>query len=127
MMEFLFSLLITRFYGRNEDIFYLSKNINIKVEIPNTFIDFFEKFPILSLFKIKEMKISNLAPLIVPKQIDSNIQIVANYLKSLKEDRINNYDLIFPNITPEYFVERFYYIKAKKKALYYFFICRINI
>ena len=50
MMEFLFSILITRFYGQNEDVFFLSKNIPIKVEIPNTFINFFEKFPILNLF-----------------------------------------------------------------------------
>ena len=31
MMEVLFSLLITRFFGQNEDIFFLSKNIPIKV------------------------------------------------------------------------------------------------
>jgi hypothetical protein len=91
MMDFLFSLLITRFYGQNEDIFYLFKNIQIKIEIPNSFIDFFEKFPILSLFNIKEMKISNLYPLIEPKELDSNIQIVANYLKSLKEKNIDEY------------------------------------
>ena len=41
MKDFLFSILITRFYGKNEDIFFLSKNIQIKVEIPNTFINFF--------------------------------------------------------------------------------------
>ena len=94
MMEFLFSLLITRFYGENEDIFYLSKNIEIKVETPNSFIDFFEKFPILTLFKVRELKISDLAPLIVPDDIESNVEIVANYLKALKEDKINKYDLI---------------------------------
>ena len=54
MKELLFSILITRFYGRSEDIFYLSKNIEIKVEIPNDFIDYLSKFPILTLFKIKE-------------------------------------------------------------------------
>jgi hypothetical protein len=35
MIEFLFSILITRFYGQSEDVFYLSKNIPIKIEIPN--------------------------------------------------------------------------------------------
>jgi hypothetical protein len=115
MMDFLFSLLITRFYGQNEDIFYLSKNIQIKIEIPNSFIDFFEKFPILSLFNIKEMKISNLYPLIVPKELDSNIQIVANYLKSLKEKKIDEYDLIFPDITPIDFTEHVIFYKKQKK------------
>jgi len=115
MMEFLFSILITKFYGHNEDIYYLSRDISIIVEIPNTFIDFFEKFSILSLFKIKEMKISNLAPLIVPNELDSNVQVVSNYLKALKENKINKFDLIFPNITPKDFENRCITIKKKNK------------
>ena len=110
MTEFLFSILITKFYKYNEDIYYLSDDIPIKVEIPNTFIDFFEKFPILNLFKIREMKISNLVSLIVPNELDSNIQIVSNYLKVLKEDKINKFDLIFPNITPIDFHDRFLFL-----------------
>ena len=106
MMEALFSILITRFYGQNEDIFYLPKNISIKVEIPNTFINFLEKFPILNLFKIKELTIKKLAPLIVPKDIKCNIEVVANYLKCLKEDKIKWYDLVIPGITPEEFETR---------------------
>ena len=101
MDEFLFSFLILRYYGKDEDVFYLPKNIEVKIEIPNSFINIIEKFQILKLFKIKEMKISNLSPLIVSKEIDSNIQIVANYLKCLKENKISDYDLIIPNITPE--------------------------
>jgi hypothetical protein len=88
MLEFLFSILITRFYGQNEDIFFLSKDIQIKLEIPNTFINFFKKFPVLDLFTVKELKISNLPPLIVPHDISCDIEIVANYLKALKEDKI---------------------------------------
>jgi hypothetical protein len=88
MMEFLFSILITRFYGQGEDIFFLSKDIEIKVEVPNTFIDFFEKFPILTLFKIQEMKISDLPPLIVPQELDSDIQFVDNFLKYLKKKKL---------------------------------------
>ena len=49
MMEFLFSILITKLYGQNEDIFYLSKEVGIKVEIPNGFIDFINKFPIIKI------------------------------------------------------------------------------
>ena len=115
MMEFLFSILILRFYGRNDEIFFLSKNIEIKVETPNDFIDYFEKFPILNLFNIRNLEISHLAPLIVPKQLDSNIQLVSIYLKALKEDKINGYDLIFPEITPPNFEENFYITKTKQK------------
>ena len=118
MMEFLFSVLITRVYGQNEDIFYLSKDIQIKVEIPNTFIDFFKKFQILTLFPIKEIKITDLAPLIVPpKELDSNIEVVANYLKALKANKIAEYDLIFPKITPvDFEKESVYVCNGKKKT-----------
>ena len=51
MKEFLYNFLITKLYGQNETLFYLSKDIEIKIEIPNGFVDFFLKFPILSMFK----------------------------------------------------------------------------
>ena len=47
------------------------------------------------------MTIKNLAPLIVPNNINSNIQIVCNHLKLRKENKINDVDLIFPGIAPE--------------------------
>ena len=103
MTEFLFSILITKLYGQNEDIFYLSKDIEIKIEIPNGFIDFLKKFPILTLFPSRMYSIQRLEPLIVPKQIDSNIQIVANYLKSLEEKTIDTKDLFFDKVTPNDF------------------------
>ena len=98
MTEFLFSILITKLYGQNEDLFYFSKEMEIKVEIPNGFVNFVGKFPILSLFS-NTTYIKELPPLIVPKNIDSNIQIVANYLKALQDKQINDKDLYFENIT----------------------------
>ena len=59
------------------------------------------------------MKLTELSPLIVPKNIDSKIQIVSNYLKCLKEDKISDYDLIIPKITPESLIEI-----SKKKIIY---------
>ena len=101
MMEFLFSILITKLYGRNEDIFYLPREVEIKIEIPNGFINFFEKFPILTLFPLKKYSIKNLKPLIVSKEIHSNVQVVANYLKALKDDILENKDLYFDTISDE--------------------------
>ena len=109
MTEFLFSLLITKLYRRNEDFFYFSKDIEIKIEIPNGFIGFIEKIPILSLFSKKKLKIGKLADLIVPNAINSNIQVVANFLWLLKEDKkgddknmtADQVDLFFVSITPE--------------------------
>ena len=70
------------------------------VEIPNGFIDFMKKFPILDIFNKKELKLNNLEPLIVGDILDDNVQIVANYLKLLKEDTesLNNRDLYFEGI-----------------------------
>ena len=104
MREFLFSILITKLYGQNEDIFYLSKEVGIKVEIPNGFIDFNNKFPILKLFHNNKLLIKNLPPLIVPQDsVCNNIQIVANYLKAFNEEKIDSIELYFDRITPEYF------------------------
>ena len=103
-MELLFSLLITKIYGQNDDIFYLPGEIPIMVEIPNGFIDYMKKFPILEIFKNKTMlEIEKLAPLIVPKEINSNVQVVANYLKYLKDnkDELNSHNIFFKGISPD--------------------------
>ena len=105
MMEFLFSILITKIYGQNEDIFYLLKEIDIKIEIPNSFIDFLQKFPILTLFRHKKLSINKLDDLIVENDVNSNVQIVANYLKALKDDIIDKKDLYFEKISPKDFAK----------------------
>ena len=103
MTEFLFSILITKLYGQNENIFFLSKDIEIKIEIPNGFIDFINKFSILKLFPSKKYLIQSLPSLIVPKDIKDNIQIVSNYLKALNEEKIDSTDLYIEGITPRDF------------------------
>ena len=103
MKDFLYSFLITKLYGQNETLFYLSKKVEIKIEIPNGFVDFFLKFPILSMFENKkEMTINKLPPLIVDEKINSNIQIVCNYLKLFKSGKIAEKDLYIKNISAEY-------------------------
>ena len=46
-----------------------------------------------------------MAPLIVEDKLDSKVQIVANYLKALKENRIDDKNLYFENISPKDFLE----------------------
>jgi hypothetical protein len=87
MKEFLFSLLITKWYSRGENIFYLGNKINIKIEIPYGFIDFNKKFPILTLFKQTIISIEQLPKLKVPDQLSSNMQIACNYLKFFQEKK----------------------------------------
>ena len=103
MTEFLFSLLITKIYGHDEDLFYFPKEIEIKIEIPNGFVNLINKFPILSLFDKTTSLLRDLPPLIVDKNITSNVQIVANFLKLLKENKMDSVDLYFEGITPVFF------------------------
>ena len=100
MKEFLYSFLITKLYGQNETIFYLPKEVEFKIEIQNGFVYFFLKFPILSMFKNRiSMSINNLPPLIVQKEINSNLQIVCNYLKLLNSGKLAEKDLYIKNVS----------------------------
>ena len=104
LSEFLFWLLITKLYKVNDEIFCLLKDTEIYVEIPNGFINFYEKFSILSLLSKNDkniLSIENLEPLIISKEIGSNVQIVCNYLKQLKDNVIDVKDLVFAGITQD--------------------------
>ena len=69
--EFLFSFLITKFYSNNENIIYIPTNIEIYVEIPNTFKGFISNYGILKSFKNDDdiITIKNLPELDLPKDI----------------------------------------------------------
>jgi hypothetical protein len=100
MKDFLYSFLVTKLYGQSENLFYLSKKVKIVIEIPCGFVDFFNKYPLLSMFENRtEMKIANLPPLIVPKVINSNVQIVCNYLKLLNSGKLSETDLIINGVS----------------------------
>ena len=68
-------------------------------EIPNSFEDYFSKFSILNFFEIYKMDYHNIEPLIVTKEITSNIQIVANYLKIKNNNNIDKRGLFFSKFT----------------------------
>jgi energy-coupling factor transporter ATP-binding protein EcfA2 len=100
MKDFLYSFLVTKLYGQSENLFYLSKKVKIVIEIPCGFVDFFNKYPLLSMFENRtEMKIADLPPLIVPKVINSNVQIVCNYLKLLNSGKLSETDLIINGVS----------------------------
>ena len=89
MNDFLYFIIVTKSFGRENNIFYISRKIQIYIEIPNSFINFFEKFPILNLIsensRIK-LELNKLPPLIVPDDIYSNVRIVSLFLKLLREE-----------------------------------------
>ena len=48
--EFLFSFLITKFYTNNENIIYIPNNMQIYIEVPNSFENYLTKLGILNAF-----------------------------------------------------------------------------
>ena len=116
MNDFLYFVLFTKLYGQDNNIFYLSKKIRIYLEIPNSFINFFDKYPILSIFPNKKLYRDSLEKLLVPKDICSHIKIVSLYLKLLKEEntlpentsrgfkadnKIDKNEIVFPFTPPD--------------------------
>jgi hypothetical protein len=60
--EFLFSILITKFYINNDEIIYIPKDINIYIEIPNCFHNYLSEIGILNIFNIENIIIGELKP-----------------------------------------------------------------
>ena len=102
MKEFLFSFLINKCYKESENLFYLNDNVDIYIEIPFGFTDFFKEYKILTLFENKyKIEKNKLDPLIISEKLDSDIQVVCNYLKNLEKDEniISNNNIIIPGIS----------------------------
>ena len=136
MNDFLFFVLFTKLYGQDNNIFYLSKKIIIYLEIPNSFINFFDNYPILSIFPNKKLSRELLEELLVPDDISSEIKIVSLYLKLLKEEntvpenflndfkadnKIDKNAIVFPFTPPDLILTNFYnkiVIKAEDENKY---------
>jgi hypothetical protein len=54
--EILLKILILKKLDINEQIFYFGNELSIKIELPNGFYNYIDKFPILSLFQKNEIK-----------------------------------------------------------------------
>ena len=58
--EFLFSVLITKFYINNGNIIYIPNNLKIYIEIPNCFEHYLKKIGILNIFNIENIVLGEL-------------------------------------------------------------------
>lgn len=102
MKEFLFSFLINKCYKESENLFYLNDNVDIYIEIPFGFTDFFKEYKLLTLFQNKfKIEKSKLDPLIISDKLDSDAQVVSNYLKKLNENEniISQNNIIIPGVS----------------------------
>ena len=97
MNEILFKLIILRYVNSNETIFYLGYDINLIIEIPKGFVDYEQKYKLLTLFK--KTNIVKLCPLRLEENVkyikDSPISIVAEVLSLYDNNEIRqkNIDL----------------------------------
>ena len=98
LQEILFKVLILKKLDINDKIFYFGDELKIKIELPNGFFNYKDKFPILKLFK-SNIYIKELLPLRMSLNInrikDNNIQIVANTLNMYKQGKIGSQNLDF--------------------------------
>jgi hypothetical protein len=121
--EFLFSFLITKFYSSNENVIFIPTNIEIYIEIPNSFKDFISYYGILKFFKRDDdmITIDNLPELDLPEKkinlfknmlgISENKKIYEWLKKKLKIERYSYHQIhIFINL----FICQYNIFKGKK-------------
>jgi hypothetical protein len=119
--EFLFSFLITKFYSNNENVIFIPTNIEIYVEIPNSFKDLLSNYGILKYFKREDdmITIDNLPELNLP---EDKIKLFKNML-----NLDNNNDIY------KWIKEKFKKIKLSRYSYHQIhifinlFICQYNI
>ena len=111
--DFLYSFLVLKYYNENDDIFYYGNEIKIKIEIPFGFIDFFKRFPILEIFPQHILSKSKLPLLKISNEINSNCQIIVNYLNLLYQRQLRSRDLIIEGINSGLFIDSYYKEYAK--------------
>jgi len=116
--EFLFSFLITKFYSNNENVIFIPTNIEIYIEIPNSFKDFINNYGILKYFRREDdmITIENLPELNLP---DDKINLFKNMLGINKNKEI--YDWLKSKIK----LERYSYHQIH--IFINLFICQYNI
>ena len=99
MKDFLFSFLVNKLFYFDENMFYLGNKIKIYVEVPFGFVNFFEKFPILKLFKITQISKENMQEFKVENDLLSNIQITCNYLSMLENNTLSDNNLYIEKLS----------------------------
>jgi hypothetical protein len=124
--EILLKILILKKLDINEQIFYFGDELNLKIELPNGFYNYMDKFPILSLFQKTEIK--KLLPLKIDGALtkirESPIFVVANTLQKYKEGKIGeeNIDLELDNQLSNKACESIIdeYLKSKENEYNYY-------
>ena len=133
LKEFLFKLLIFKKCDFNDNVKYFGPNVEIKIEIPNDFIDYILNIKFLSLFTKKNINIKKL-------NLSDNIRIVSTFLskyesKELSKSNINiekdcnpgpNYERLidrFININSPNFYQKNIFVKILETEFKFFNSC----
>ena len=90
LRDFIFSIVVLKYYHYKEDYFWVNKDTEIYVEIPNGYYDFYSNFEFLQTFDVKEITKQNKEELKNSNDLTKNDQIVAIYIKN--QEDIENED-----------------------------------
>ena len=84
--EFLFSFCFTKFYANNENVLYIPVGLEIYIEIPNSFNNFLDDYPILNYYDKKRIDFQNKEPLRLDKETSKffNWMIPEEYVEGRK-------------------------------------------
>ena len=100
--NFLFNLLFTKCFRNGENIYYLSKNIKIVIELSYSFNYFKSKLFIIEYFNIDTIHLNNM-PLIEQneKELILKLNIICTYFYYLENDKINEERIIISPLEGE--------------------------
>ena len=107
LKDFLFNIIVFKYFHYKEDYFYIGNNLVIMVEAPSEFKNFFKNFNFLKIFT--NCNIGNI-PFQSKYNLTDNDQIICNYL-CLQDCIFENYDLFIDKITEN---KGGYFLNAKK-------------
>ena len=121
MQYFLFAFLITKLFQVNDNILYIPKKFNIYVEITNGPQRFLDDFPVLKIFKAKNISLENQEPLdIKDKNMINEIVLTFDknkneeYIKDIQE-KLNNKDNLMTYIEKKLYLNIIYYLGSNKQ------------
>ena len=96
LKDFLFKLLILKYYGYNDKLCNIDfTKVRIIIEIPNTYVDYLNKYKILKYIKQnKELKIKEKQAFLTNNE---KVKFVANVLKIYNNDEIMGKNILINN------------------------------
>ena len=122
MNEFLFSLLISKFYLNDGDIIYIPKDISFYIEVPNCFKNYCSRFSLLNIFNRENITFNNMPRFDFSDDIINNFNAILGIDSNKKLQEfvkenigIEKYSYYQINIFIKLFISRYSHFNSKLK------------